>query len=188
MPVPVAGGPFWFRPGLGGGEGGGWEGGWVGGGPRVLGRTGLGSARFARAWGVGRGYGWGGDGHECGWGGGGKGVFSKSMVFNYFRHDKSEPDLKDDCMFTVFLNFIPNRFCFKPEPHELVWKSVTAIMHSFFVSIFMIFSKLFKMWNQVSRFFIFQTQKMCFWAWGRFGMSNNLPNCLPICKCSTNSL
>ena len=30
-------------------------------------------------------------------------------------------------------------------------------------------------------------QKMCFWAWGRFGMSNNLPICLPICKCSTNS-
>ena len=38
------------------------------------------------------GGGWvGGDGHECGWGGG-KGFFSKSMVFNYFRHDKSEPD------------------------------------------------------------------------------------------------
>ena len=32
----------------------------VGGGPRVPGRTGLGSARFARAWGVGKGVGGGG--------------------------------------------------------------------------------------------------------------------------------
>ena len=40
--------PLGFHPGLGGGGGG---------GPRVLGRTGLGSARFARAWGVGKGVG-----------------------------------------------------------------------------------------------------------------------------------
>ena len=122
------------------------------------------------------------------WWVGGRGPFSKSTIFNYFRHNKSEPDLKDDCIFTVFLNFIPNRFCFKPEPHELVWKSVTAILHRIVVSIFMIFFKLFKIWNQASRFFRFQTQKMCFWAWGRFGMSNNLPICLPYGKCSTNSL
>ena len=74
----------------------------------------------------------------------GKGVFSKSMVFNYFRHDKSEPDLKDDCIFTVFLNFLPNRFRLEMEPHELIWKSVTAILHRICVSIFMIFFKLFK--------------------------------------------
>ena len=48
--------------------------------------------------------------------------------------------LKDDCNFTLFLNFIPNRFCFKPEPHELVWKSVTAILHRISVNIFLIFS------------------------------------------------
>jgi hypothetical protein len=171
-------GPSWFRPGLGG-----WGGGWVGGEGH---ESGWGGAKGPRP--GGEGGGWGGMGMSVGGGGGGKGFFSKSMVFNYFRHDKSEPDLKDDCIFTVFLNFLPNRFCFKPEPHELVWKSVTAILHRIFVSIFMIFFKLFKIWNQVSRFLIFQTQKMCFWAWGRFGMSNNLPICLPICKCSTNSL
>ena len=78
------------------------------------------------------------------WWVGGRGPFAKSTIFNCFRHNKSEPDLKDDCFVTVFLNFLPNRFCFKLEPHELVWKSVTAILHSFFVSIFMIFFKLFK--------------------------------------------
>ena len=29
-------------------------------------------------------------------------------------------------------------------------------------------------------------KNMCFGAWGRFCMSNNLPICLPICKSSTN--
>ena len=67
-----------------------------------------------------------------------EGPFSKSTIFNDFRNNKSEPDLKDDCIFTVFLNCLPNRFCFKPEPHELVWKSVTAILHRIVVSIFRI--------------------------------------------------
>ena len=43
-----------------------------------------------------------------------------------------------------FFKIIPNRLCFKPEPHELVWKSVTAILHRICVDIFMIFFKLFK--------------------------------------------
>jgi hypothetical protein len=75
-------------------------------------------------------------------GGGGKGFFSKSMVFNYFRHDKSEPYLTDDCIFTEFSNFLPNRFRLNMEPHELVWKSVTAILHRIFVSIFKVFFKI----------------------------------------------
>ena len=115
-------------------------------------------------------------------------ILDFSVYFNYFRHDKSEPDLTNDCIFTVFLNVLPNRFRLGMEPHELVWKSVTAILHRNCVSIFLIFFKLFKILNQVSRFFIFLTQKKCFWAWGRFGVSNNLPICLPICKCPTNSL
>ena len=82
----------------------------------------------------------GGDGHECGWGGG-KGFFQKVLFFNYFRHDKSEPDLTDDCIFTVFLNILPNRFRLEMEPHELVWKSVAAILHRISVSIFKFFSK-----------------------------------------------
>ena len=77
------------------------------------------------------------------WWVGGRGPFSKTTIFNYFRHNKSEPVLKDECIFTVFLFFLPIRFCFKPEPHELAWKSVTAILHRIFVSIFMIFFKLF---------------------------------------------
>ena len=36
------------------------------------------------------------------------------------------------------------------------------------------------------QFFIFQSQKLCFEAWGRLGMSNNLPNYLPVWKCSVN--
>ena len=42
------------------------------------------------------------------------------------------------------LHFLPNRFCFKPEPRELVWKSVTDIMHRIVVSIFLMFLKTFQ--------------------------------------------
>ena len=71
-----------------------------------------------------------------------RGVHSKKVqVLIYFRHNKSEPDLTDDCMFAVFLNFLPNRFRLNMEPHELVWKSVTAILHIICVSIFKIFFK-----------------------------------------------
>ena len=84
---------------------------------RVLGRTLLVSVRFARAW-------------------GGKGFFQKVWFLIYFRHNKSEPDLTDDCIFTVLFQFLPNRFRFNMEPHELVWKSVTAILHRMFVSVF----------------------------------------------------
>ena len=87
-----------------------------------------------------------------------------------------------------FLNFIPNRFCFKPEPHELVWKSVTAILHRICVNIFMICFKPFQNLEPGFQIFHIPDPEMCFWAWGRFGMSNNLSICLPICKCSTNSL
>ena len=62
---------------------------------------------------------------------GGERFFSKSMVFNYFRHDKPEPDLTDDYMFTVFCEIYPNRFRLNMEPHELVWKSVTTNLHRF---------------------------------------------------------
>ena len=47
-------------------------------------------------------------------------TFSKSTIFNCFRFKKSEPHLIYDCIFTVFLNVLPNRFCFNSEPHELV--------------------------------------------------------------------
>ena len=49
--------------------------------------------------------------------------FSKSTIFNCFQFTKSEDHLIYDCIFTVFLNFTPNQFCFNSEPHELVWKS-----------------------------------------------------------------
>ena len=65
--------------------------------------------------------------------------FQKVLFFNYFRHNKSEPDSTDDCICTVSLIFLPNRFCVEMKPHELVWKSVTAILHRICVSIFMIF-------------------------------------------------
>ena len=78
------------------------------------------------------------------WGGGGEGFFQKIWFFNYFRNNKSEPDLKDDCIFTVFLHVLPDRFRLKPEPHELAWKSVTAILHRICVSIVMMFFKLFQ--------------------------------------------
>ena len=70
---------------------------------------------------------------------GGRGPFKKVPFSNYFRHKKSEPDLRDDYIFTVFLNFRPNQFCLEMEPHELVWKSVTAILHRILVSIFKVF-------------------------------------------------
>ena len=64
--------------------------------------------------------------------------FQKVPFFNYFRHNKSEPDLTDDCICAVFLNFLPNRFRLNMEPHELVCKSVTANLHRNSVSIFKI--------------------------------------------------
>ena len=114
------------------------------------------------------------------------GHVSKSMVFNYFQHDKSEPDLKDDCILQCFW-FFP----------QIGFASQKNLMSSF--------GKVSQPFctDSVWAFFIFQTFQIvepgfqishipdpenCFWAWGRFGMSNNLPICLPICKCSTNSL
>ena len=71
-------------------------------------------------------------------------------------------------MFTAFLNFLPSR--------GRLEKRHSHSAQNFRGHLFDIF-KLFKNWYQVSRFFIFQTQQMCFWAWGRFGMSKNLPIC-----------
>ena len=53
------------------------------------------------------------------WWVGGRGPFSKSTILNYFRHNKSEPDLTDDHVFTMFLNLLPNWFRLEMEPHEL---------------------------------------------------------------------
>ena len=74
--------------------------------------------------------------------GGERGFFQKVSFSNYFRHDKSEPYLTDDCILTVFLDFLPNRFRLEMEPRELAWKSVTAILHRFVVSIFKLFFNL----------------------------------------------
>ena len=100
-------GPFWFRPGLGGGEGGGW----VWGRAKGPGPDRLGFRPFRPGLGV-------------GWGGGRGDPFSKSTTFKCFQFKKSEDHLIYDYIFTVFLNLYPNRFCFISEPHELVWKSV----------------------------------------------------------------
>ena len=80
---------------------------------------------------------------------------------------------------------------FKPEPHELVWKSATAIMHTNIVSKFKIFFKFSKFGTGFPDFSDFWPNKMCFGARWRFClvfMSNILPMCLPYWKCSTNSL
>ena len=79
--------------------------------------------------------------------GGGVGVggvrFQEVQFFNYFRHNKSEPYLTNDCIFyRVFVYFHPNRFCLEMEPHELVWKSVTAILHRILVSMFKVLFKV----------------------------------------------
>ena len=81
---------------------------------------------------------------------------------------KLETHLDCDCIFTMFLNFHPNRFCFILEPRELVWESVWSILHRNSVSRFKLFFKLFQMWNLVFRFFRFQTQENRFWGLGTF--------------------
>ena len=92
-------------------------------------------------------------------GGGGKRVlFQNVWFFNYFRPNKSEPDLTDDYICTVFLNVLPNRFRLEMEPHELIWKSVTANLHRYSVSIFKMFFKIWDIWNLVPRFLLFRTQ------------------------------
>ena len=98
-----------------------------------------------------------------GGGRGGGGPFSESTIFNCFQFKKSKDHLIYDCIFTVFLNFHPNRFCFIWEPHELVCKSARAILHSFFGSIFYRFFKFSKIWNLVSRFSDPSIKK---WFWG----------------------
>ena len=83
--------------------------------------------------------------------------FFKSVIFNCFQFKKSEPHLDYDCIFTVLLNFHPNRFCFISEPHEFVWKSVWSIPHWNFRSKFHIFFNI--LWNLIFRFLRFQTQE-----------------------------
>ena len=61
----------------------------------------------------------------------------------------------------------PDLVCFISEPRELVWRSVTAILHSLFGSIFYIFS-IFSKNNPYFRFFWFQTQENRFWGLGTF--------------------
>ena len=114
--------------------------------------------------------------------------FSKSTIFNYFQHNKSEPNLKHDCILQCFgilfqIGFASNRNLMssfgkvsQPFCTEFLWASLCYVLN------------LSQNLEPGFHIFIFQTQKMCFWAWGRFGMSNDLPICLPICKCSTNSL
>ena len=119
-----------------------------------------------------------------------EGQFSKSVIFNCFQFKKSEHHPDYDYVFTVFLNFYPNRFCFIWEPHELVWKSVTAILHSFFGSIFYIFSKFSKTGTIFSDFPDSRPKKIGFWAWGRFWqlfMSKNSSIYLQFCKFYINS-
>ena len=164
---------------------------WLGG-PRVLRRTGL-------VWGAkGPGpdrLGLGGQGSWAGqaW----FLILTRTIIFRRFifkkYHIKSDAHLIYDCIFTVFLNLSPNRFCLNPEPHELVWKSVWSILHRNFVSKFHIVFKKIKIWNPISRSFRSHPRpnKIGFGAWGRFCLflkSNILPICLPYGKCSTNSL
>ena len=110
----MAKGPGPDRLGFGLGGQGSWAGpAWVWlGGPRVLGRTGLGVAPF-----------------------------SKSTIFNCFQFKKSETNLDYDCIFTVFLKFprigfalirnlvssfgkAPDRFC-----TEIPWTSSTHFLN-----------------------------------------------------------
>ena len=74
-------------------------------------------------------------------------------------------------MFTVFLSFLPNRFRLNMEPHELVWKSVTAILHRISVSIFKVFSTFEIHWTTFQDFcYILDpwvVKHMCFWVWWR---------------------
>ena len=103
----------------------------------------------------------------------------------------------NDCIFIVFLNFHPNRFCFNSEPHELVWKSVWPIMHRTLMSEFKIFSKFSKNGTRFPDFSDPRPKKIGFGAWGRFYMffrSKNSSICLPygqFCitslRCSTTS-
>ena len=118
--------------------------------------------------------------------------FSKSAIFNCFQFKTSEHHLDYDCIFTVFVNFHWNRFCFIWEPRELAWGSVWSILHSFFRSIFYIFFKNSKNWNHISRFFRFQTQETRFFGLGTFlhvfFMSKNSSIYLQFGRLSINSL
>ena len=73
-----------------------------------------------------------------------------------------------DCIFTVFLNFHPNLFCWLWEPRELVWESVWSILHRNFLSKFKVFFKIFKIIIWFSDFPDSRPKKIGFFAWGRF--------------------
>ena len=115
----------------------------------------------------------------------------KSIMFNCFWVNKSEPYLIYDFVFTVFLSCLPNRFCFNSEPRELVWESVWPIPPRHVVRKFKICFKDFKMWNLIFIFFRFQTQENRFSGLGTFCMffkSKKSLICLPHGQFSINSL
>ena len=93
--------------------------------------------------------------------------FFKSAIFNCCQFKKSEHHLDYDYIFTVFLNFHPNRFCFIWEPHELVWKSVWSSLQRLFMSIFSCFQN-FQKSEPYFQIFRFQTQENRFWGLGMF--------------------
>ena len=116
--APAAGswaGPAWF---------------WLGEETRVVGGV-LGRAGLGLAWG------------EPGWWGrgGGKGFFEKYGFLFISDITSQRQILQMTAFLRSFFKFLPNRFRLEMKPHELVWKSVRAILHGFVVNIFKVFFK-----------------------------------------------
>ena len=82
----------------------------------------------------------------------------------YIKFTKSEHHLDYDFICIVFLNFHPNRFCFISEPHELVWRSVYSILHSFCLEhLLYIFQKFQNVEPYFQIFQIPDPRKSVFW-------------------------
>ena len=73
-----------------------------------------------------------------------------------------------DCIFTVFLNFHPNRFFNILDSREPVWRSVYSNLQRLLRSTGSIFLIFFNFWNLISRIFIFQVPENRFWGLGTF--------------------
>ena len=77
---------------------------------------------------------------------------------------KLETHLECYCIFTVFLNFHPNRFFNILDSREPVWRSVYSNLQRLLRSTGSIFLTFFEFWNLISRIFIFQGPENRFWG------------------------
>ena len=117
-----------------------------------------------------------------------QGVFKKYCFLMISDMTSQSHILQMTAFLRCFWKCLPNRFCLNMEPHDLVWKSVTAILHRISVSIFKIVFKSEIYGTKFPDFSYSRPKQVCLCARWRVDMSKNLPIYFEIWKCWTNYL